>query len=268
MAKQLTETEIAMRIVPTMVRWPAPEVAKTVAWDKLREAGGSLRGLATAVDAGCREAEQNANLSSDGIARRRHAIGRQALSELKNFKPFQSAESWTLDNIKLLEEKMTGLPQPPTAIADVMLAQEIREYIRRQKSRIDVAMRGISDPVMLRAILTAPACLSGLSDVELNVVRERARTTLHPEQAQMQQSLTKALDEVREGVAATKRMLLERCEMRDDRDNDAQATREASSGVALPGKTGKSEAAGPCTHNNGVRLLAAAWPVFGQWVTL
>jgi hypothetical protein len=64
--------------------------------------------------------------------------------------------------------------------------------------------------------LNAPAFLSGLSDAEFKVVRERARAALHPEQVQMQQQLTKSLEELRAGVAAAKRMLLERCEVRDD----------------------------------------------------
>ena len=40
---------------------------------------------------------------------------------------------------------------------------------------------------------------------------------LKPEQAQIQQKLTKALDDLREGVAATERAVRERCQMRTDR---------------------------------------------------
>jgi hypothetical protein len=43
---------------------------------------------------------------------------------------------------------------------------------------------------------------------------------------QMQQQLTKALNELREGVAATKRMVLERCEMRQDGDGQFRSIRE------------------------------------------
>lgn len=77
-------------------------------------------------------------------------------------------------------------------------------------------MRCISDPLMLRAILTAPACLSGLSDAELSVVRERARTALHPEQAQMQQELAKSRDDLGGGVDAARRMVRERCQIGED----------------------------------------------------
>jgi hypothetical protein len=76
---------------------------------------------------------------------------------------------------------------------------------------------------MLGAILTAPACLSGLSDAEWNVMRERARTALHPEQAQMQQWLTKARDELRGGVEAARRTVWERCQIGEDEKSVARA---------------------------------------------
>jgi len=143
-------------------------------------------------------------------------FGRQAISELENWPPLHAAERAVARDVEHLEKRMVDLPPPPTNVADVALAQEIRQFVRSHKSPIDIAMRSASDPRILSAILNAPAFLSGLSDTELNVVRERAPTGLHPEQVQMQKSLTKALDDVREGGSATKRMLLERCKMAPD----------------------------------------------------
>jgi hypothetical protein len=173
----------------------------------------ALHGLVETVENGCIEAEENPDFSVEGVRRRRAELGRQALVELEKFKPLEVAEKATRTNIDYLENKMVDLPQSPTAVADVMLAQEIRQYIRGQKSPIEFAVKSVHDPRMLAAILTAPGCLSGLSDSEWNVVRERARTALHPQQAQMQQQLAKSLDQLREGVAATKRLLIERCEI-------------------------------------------------------
>jgi hypothetical protein len=79
-------------------------------------------------------------------------------------------------------------------------------------------MKGMSDFRVLGALLNAPAFLSGLNDEELNVIRERARQTLHPEQVQKQNSLRKAMDEVRKGMDAAKRAVLERCEVREESD--------------------------------------------------
>jgi hypothetical protein len=68
-----------------------------------------------------------------------------------------------------LRKKWVDLPQPSTSYADVALAQEIRQCVRGQKSPIDVAVKS-------------------MRDTEFNLVRERARTALHPEQVQMQKS--------------------------------------------------------------------------------
>ena len=119
-----------------------------------------------------------------------------------------------------------------------MLAQEIRAHIRRQKSRIDVAMRSMSDPRMLSAMLTAPACLSGLSDAEKNVVRERARSAPHPQQAQMQQQLAKSLDDLRGGLDAARRLVRERCQIGEDGNDQFRPKREV-----LPDRATKSAAA-------------------------
>lgn len=68
--------------------------------------------------------------------------------------------------------------------------------------------------------------LSSLSNTELALVRERARAALHPAQADMQSKLAKALEELRQGVAATERLLRERCELREDDDGQARPNRE------------------------------------------
>jgi hypothetical protein len=70
-------------------------------------------------------------------------------------------------------------------------------------------------------------------------VRVRAKT-LHPDETEMQKYLTAALNRVREGVAATKRTLLERCEMREDSEGQFHSIHDR-----MPDKTvtpGKSAA--------------------------
>jgi hypothetical protein len=49
----------------------------------------------------------------------------------------------------------------------------------------------------------------------------------------MQQQLTKSLEELRAGIAAAKRMLLERCEMRDDDNDQSRSIRAPLPGKAL-----------------------------------
>ncbi len=71
--KPITDTEVQLRIVPTMARWPSPDVAKTVARGKTREAAETLRGLVRVVDEHCLEAERNTELTDAAIARRRES---------------------------------------------------------------------------------------------------------------------------------------------------------------------------------------------------
>ena len=113
--------------------------------------------------------------------------------------------------------------------------REIRDHIRQQKSPIDFIMKRLSSPRVLAAVLSEEAFLSGLSETEWSVVRERARTTLHPVQAEMQAKLTKALGELREGVEATQRLLLERTEMRADDDGQFRSVHEPLPRGALTG---------------------------------
>jgi hypothetical protein len=99
------QLNICMRQARHRRRWPPPETAKTIAWDKAREAVALLRALIRVVDDGCLQAEQNADLSPEGIARRREAVGRQALSESENWPPERAAERAITENIDFLERK-------------------------------------------------------------------------------------------------------------------------------------------------------------------
>ena len=120
---------------------------------------------------------------------------------------------------------MVEMP-PPTAVADVMLAQEIRAFVRAQKSPVDFVTRSIADRTVLSAILIPPQYLVGLTAAEWDVVRARARETLHPEETEIQKHLIRALNDVREGIAATKRTFLERCDMREDSEGQLHSVHE------------------------------------------
>lgn len=225
----MTENEIQLRIAAKRLHWP--ESGTSIACGRLHECVDALHGLVRVVDDNCRRVEQDVDLSPEGMARRRTEFGRQTLKELANFKSFQVAQRAVTNDIDLIEKRMNGLPPAPEKVRDVLMAQEIRQYVRGQKHPIDFALKTMSDPRILGAILDAPAPLSGLSDSELKIVRERARTALHPEQVQMQQLLTKALDELREGVAAAKRAVVERCGLPEEGGGTVRESSEPRSGV-------------------------------------
>jgi hypothetical protein len=140
---KLTDTEIAIRIVPKRLRWP--EAGTTTAWTRAHACVDTLRDLIRKVDQACIEAEQNRELSAGGIGRRRAEICDQALRKLVNFAAFEIAEKALTENFDALER--------------------------------------LTDP--------------------------------NPQDAQMHDTLKQALRDLRGGVEATRRMVLERCKVRE-----------------------------------------------------
>ena len=126
----------------THLRWPERGTAS--AWTDAHNCVGALQELVRNVDLGCLKAEQDRELSSGAIARRRAEICDQAMIKLANFPAFHIAEKTLFENIVALENR-------------------------------------------------------------------------DPEQVQMLRKLTQALHDLREGIEATRRMLLERCKTRGER---------------------------------------------------
>ncbi|MER8464201.1 hypothetical protein [Mesorhizobium sp. M1396] len=222
MPKQITEIEIEARIAPASTRWPSTAIH----WEKLKEAVAAVRALITAVDANCRGVEQDSDLSPEGIYRKRAEIGRRAVGDLTDFAPLRSAESAVSRAVAVFESGMVDLPKAPSGIAEVALAQELRAHVRAQENPTGFVLNHLDDGRVVGAVLHAPGFLSGLKDEGLNVIRDRARSALHPEQVQHRKEAEEALEVLRKGIAAAQRMILARTETRIDRDDKVRGIRE------------------------------------------
>lgn len=229
MPKQITEIEIEARIAPASTRWPS----SAIHWEKLKKAVAAVRALITAVDANCRAVEQDSDLSPEGIYRKRAEIGRRAVGDLAEFAPLRSAESAVSRAVAVFESGMVDLPKPPTGIAEVALAQELRAHVRAQENPTGFVLNHLDDGRVVGAVLHAPGFLSGLKDEDLNVIRDRARSALYPEQVQRRKEAEEALEALRKGIAAAQRIILARTETRIDRDDKVRGIREpVPSGIA------------------------------------
>jgi hypothetical protein len=224
----LTDLQIQATICPTSLRWPNSNIA----FETLKLAVDELRALARGCDDACRTVEVDGDLTPEGVQRRIAQIGKQALTELAGLKEVQSAEKWVGLNIESLEKRMVDLPAAPASVIDAMQAREIRQHVRKQRSPIDFVMKS-QDPRVLASVLTAPPFLSGLTDAELNVIRTRARQTLHPVQDDTIKALKSAIEELRKGVDATRRLLMQRCAVRQDADGEYRSIREPEPKVHL-----------------------------------
>jgi transposase-like protein DUF772 len=84
------------------------------------------------------------------------------------------------------------------------------------------------DPHVIGAVLHAPGFLSGLSEPQVNMIRERAKTTLHPDLVAVQTDLNSTMAQLQEGMAATRRLLLSRCGLRANDDGQYRLTTSRS----------------------------------------
>ncbi|TIM48775.1 hypothetical protein [Mesorhizobium sp.] len=229
MPKQINDIEIEARIAPASIRWPSTAIH----WEKLKKAVDAIRVLITVVNANCKAVEQDSDLSPEGIARKRIEIGRRALGELADFAPQRSAEAAVTSALAMFDAGMVDLPKPPSGIAEVALAQELRAHVRAQENPTGFVLNHLDDGRVVGAVLHAPGFLSGLKDEGLNVIRDRARSALHPEHVQNRKVTEDALNELNRGTEAARRMIMERTETRLDRDGHVRSVREP-----VPGGTG------------------------------
>lgn len=144
--KRLTENEIRVRIVPTMLRWPSPESANTSVWDRLRDGVEALRAMLRALDDACHEVEHDRHINPQDIRRRRIELGNHALSKIAAFKPLDTAERAVDANINDLEPKMQNLLRKALEELREGVAATERAVVERCQMRAvpqqDVRFRG------------------------------------------------------------------------------------------------------------------------------
>lgn len=101
---RMTDLEIAVRVVPTMLRWP-PEIA----FDRMRDCVEALRNILRVLDERCEQDERDTDLKPESISRRRIQLGEKALAELAVFEPLHRAERAVDEHIKHLDTKTQNL---------------------------------------------------------------------------------------------------------------------------------------------------------------
>jgi hypothetical protein len=109
----------------------------------------------------------------------------------------------------------------------VLRQQEVRSWIARQKSPIDACVKHLNDPRVVSAVLAEPCFLSGLTEAEHQLIASRCRESLHPDQVRMEADLNKAMGDLNEGVAAARRLILERCGCVEGSDGVIRGSHEA-----------------------------------------
>jgi hypothetical protein len=77
---------------------------------------------------------------------------------------------------------------------------QIRDRLAAMKNgRMGFLAKNAADPLVASAILTAPSFLSGLSDVELAVIKQKVEQHVSPEIAEARAATLKAMKEAEQG---------------------------------------------------------------------
>jgi hypothetical protein len=120
--------------------------------------------------------------------------------------------------INALKERMTVLPATPTSAAEVSLAAEIRVAIRAKPEPERFAFDHRSDAKVVRAILSGPAFLSGLTPEAIHRIRDAALQALHPKEVEEIAELEAAEKIARQAVKHAQERIAKRADLRQDSD--------------------------------------------------
>jgi hypothetical protein len=146
-AHKWSDLEIAVRIVPTSLRWP--QSGASTAWTTVHDCVDAYRDLVRSIDIACVEAEQNRQLSSSDIVRRRAALCDDALRRLANFRPLEAAETALTEEINALERLRDRDAQ------QVQMHVTSRRAVRDLREGVAATRRAVQERCKVRQVVSA-----------------------------------------------------------------------------------------------------------------
>ena len=208
---KISDTEIGM-ICAFDARWPS--VDTNVAWRHLHDAVTAIRQTVRDADLQISSEEENGDLSTMGKIRAMGNVGLALIAVLQNLPELTRAEASVTRMVEHFAKGST-MPIAPTEVADVLMAQELRAHVAKQKKPkpIDFLLKRKNDACLVAAVMHAPAYLSGLSDEEKNLFIREAEIALFPGASGDKNALLKALDQLRSGVKKAERMIGDRAQL-------------------------------------------------------
>lgn len=109
--------------------------------------------------------------------------------------------------------------KPPSDIHQATLHMQIRDRLAAMKgSKVAFLEENGSNSLVVSAILTAPAFLSGLNEPELALLRRRVEQHISPEIAEARDATVQALKEAEHGWQRAKNKIAERAGLTEGPD--------------------------------------------------
>jgi hypothetical protein len=195
--KTFTEHGLKLSICPAQARWPEPKVLH---WQALHRCADEARERVAQAWAAISEIDADKDLSSEGKARRRKKVTDETIADFERSKTLISAKDAVERQVAKWEEQTGMTVKPPTNVAEAVVYSEIRAHLAAIKgSKLGFVERHVSDQRVASAVIGAPPFLSGLTDAEVAVVRNRIEQHLAPEIAEARDATLKALEHAEQG---------------------------------------------------------------------
>jgi hypothetical protein len=201
------ELQLKTTITPQQARWPEP---RYVHWQLLHVAADTARSIVAEVLEKIAEIDKDPDLSPAGKARQRAKAAAEAIASLENDKALNHAREAVEKVMMMWSEKTGAIIKKPVDMHQVSLHQEIRHHVASSKNKLSFIEQHGSDATVLSALLTAPAFLSGLSEVELAAVKAKAESHLEPKIVEAKVATLKALKEAEAGWRRAVDLITER----------------------------------------------------------
>ena len=209
--KAYEDLKLKVVLMPEATRWH--EQPKVWHWTKLQECAAEAHQrvsrayeLLDAVDA-------NPDLSPEGRIKARAKIAEKAVSDFRASNTLEKARTSVASQQAKWAEKVNEAIVPAADHGQAVMYGQIRGHIAGldEKARLSFVDKHIDDPMVISSVLTAPGFVSGLSDVELGVIRSKlAKRVLAPEIAEQQTLVEKALAVAERGWSRAQRLIEER----------------------------------------------------------
>jgi hypothetical protein len=221
--------ELALKtIAPWAESWPDDLLHFQLMKAAVMEDRETVRKALTAMV----KADGDPNLSLKGKEEQRRKIEIEAIAKLDaSSKRAKARESYDAVMAKW-GNMVASILKPAKDHNEAVMHAQIRDRLfnlKDQRERMLWLERNVGDPVAASALLTAPAFLSGLSDVELALVRSKVEAlALTPEIIEAKAATMKAWEQVEAGRRAAHHKINERAGLTNSGSPVREATVKAS----------------------------------------
>jgi hypothetical protein len=206
--------KIQASITPQKNNWPEPKVEASILgdkptltgdlhWDALHSCVDDARNRTMKAFGAMAAIDADKSLSREGKDLKKAEIANAAIASFSTAKAIVKARAAVDRVTQQLATKVAAAIKPAADIHEATVHAQVRDRVAAMKGGAKMAWlaKHASDPVVASAILTAPSCLSDLTDAELALFRRKAeQQTIGPEIVEARDATVKALQDTEAGL--------------------------------------------------------------------